>query len=1608
MSTGNDKSQSSIITHRLPEFVQTDNPTLSSFVRAYYEWLEQQKYDGYLRTPMALAANNDVDNNLDLFVSEFKKQYLLDFPEQLAVNDDGNTVNVKQLIKNIKEFYRNKGTEKTYEFLFRILYDTAVEFYYPSRDILRLSDGKWIQKKSIRCSNELGSKIFQARGKVVRQKSNDGSTIASGRVIDVVTYQLGSREVAELFLTNINGQFRANTSAATNYQGIEFEGDDGTIFSERRVYPILSTISVDSAGSNYRKGERIFFQPNIAPYRQNLLKYSQQFDNAVWIKGNNPILRPNASFAPDLSNTAYRFEPSALNNGAAGNHVISQGVSVKQNKWYTISIYARADQYYGGVIRFQATPADFYQAYYQVNPSDPKFTTATTPTGSVGTYFDATSLSRSITSVGNGWYRITLTAKWIGTDRTAAAVYFFGRNSSEGSPQTASTTYGLYTWGAQVNEYDSDPSSSPATPYLKTEATVPLVVQVTNDTGQGAIATITEVDSSGGIAKTRIDNFGVGYEIAPSYTIDSAFGSGASISTSVGTVCTYPGYYSGNDGRLSTNKVMQDNHYYQNFSYVLLSEVVIDRYKEILRRLIHPAGMGMFGKVVINRCLEDAPQTDVVLKKTDTELIGNYSPYTLDTYVDIGNLLFNGRPTPYFPSLHDSVITGASGNPTDLQLYSVGQNFATWSNDATKWLTNANYAFTANQGVAPNGKNQAVLLRKTTGIASTLAKSITWNSSSNSATYSVYIKQPTTNAKRYVSLLFRNGSLPSGQENLLGVTFDFQAQQFTDGATFSNSVGTASSESVGDGWYRIKITVTSKISRGNNIQLYFGDTGAPSGNNTFWQINEGMLIWGMQLEEGTTAKTLIETNATPIIHRSYAIGFDPRNISGLKIWLDGKTLTAAGATVSAWSDSSGNGYTATAYSRALIPTISEMGGIKVTGSYGTFGSVLTTPNFNINERTMFAVFTPFPISDSDLVTSQKNAMIVGVVRGQSDNGSTGSATGHHYQAHTLCIDYARQFVDDYQDTIPYLFSYHGVGNYAGPTAMAVTDRSLTASFIASQQEIATGRFIPIYNNDSRIQVQLDELSSATASNANTLVACSMLGDIEGKSLTAAVYSSNGDINIKSDKKSNNDLSDDARYYRYQKIANWSVANTEIGNSSYKFSFDLSGSNLPPYYWKAALTKNEGDLDNDASYEDVPNKVAEWTWASFTDGPWSPTSTKTYDVILKNLKADDYVSLWVTPCDVSGAKPLNSTVNISNPHTITLSNFTVSKVYSKAKSVLTINGEEKGSTISSLKGMTANQRLSIGLGQNYFNGVLHEVLLYDRVLTNQERQTVEAYLHHRWKNNIIRAENHPWNLPIASLTAGIYPALPTEGGYTASANISSVKGYPFHEISSHPNVFLSEKEEPYPARILRSQMADFLGEGGTGTNGYWEEWIEESEINRQNWAAGLSAGTSRHAMLQYNLYSTFKKITAEAFLDRQVGRQFDCKNEIVVEPTPPKVELAYCNSFDLNEIVYTNGTIVFNYSIVNEQNMEYWVADLLEVELSNGDKFYRYRPESSNWVGKFAISGFTSNGTEPRAYTVTFRLKNYYGKVIENSEASVSFTHKFVDTSTPFDTVNSCT
>jgi hypothetical protein len=66
----------------------------------------------------------------------------------------------------------------------------------------------------------------------------------------------------------------------------------------------------------------------------------------------------------------------------------------------------------------------------------------------------------------------------------------------------------------------------------------------------------------------------------------------------------YAGLYSTNNGFLSDAIYLQDNRYYQQYSYVIRSSQQYDTYKNILRRTMHPAGFEFFGQYEINNTFD--------------------------------------------------------------------------------------------------------------------------------------------------------------------------------------------------------------------------------------------------------------------------------------------------------------------------------------------------------------------------------------------------------------------------------------------------------------------------------------------------------------------------------------------------------------------------------------------------------------------------------------------------------------------------------------------------------------------------------------------------------------------------------------------------------------------------------------------------------------------------------------------------------------------------------------------------------------------------------------------------------------------------------------------
>jgi len=69
---------------------------------------------------------------------------------------------------------------------------------------------------------------------------------------------------------------------------------------------------------------------------------------------------------------------------------------------------------------------------------------------------------------------------------------------------------------------------------------------------------------------------------------------GAGIVT-LGTQGSSEGYWKGQDGFLDSNKYIQDNHYYQEYSYEIQSGIDQNKYNDFIKNTVHVAGTRMFG-----------------------------------------------------------------------------------------------------------------------------------------------------------------------------------------------------------------------------------------------------------------------------------------------------------------------------------------------------------------------------------------------------------------------------------------------------------------------------------------------------------------------------------------------------------------------------------------------------------------------------------------------------------------------------------------------------------------------------------------------------------------------------------------------------------------------------------------------------------------------------------------------------------------------------------------------------------------------------------------------------------------------------------------------------
>jgi len=134
--------------------------------------------------------------------------------------------------------------------------------------------------------------------------------------------------------------------------------------------------------------------------------------------------------------------------------------------------------------------------------------------------------------------------------------------------------------------------------------------------GNNAVIAVSAI-AIGAIQSAEVYDFGAGYSSIPILTTTSG-DQNAELTAGLGAYATYPGYYTDTQGLLSGVPKIQDNKYYQQFSYVLKTDFDVNDYRNSVKRLIHPSGLIMFGELAI-RSLISVEMFDAATRNVDSQ-----------------------------------------------------------------------------------------------------------------------------------------------------------------------------------------------------------------------------------------------------------------------------------------------------------------------------------------------------------------------------------------------------------------------------------------------------------------------------------------------------------------------------------------------------------------------------------------------------------------------------------------------------------------------------------------------------------------------------------------------------------------------------------------------------------------------------------------------------------------------------------------------------------------------------------------------------------------------------------------------------------------------------
>lgn len=238
----NGQLTSLLVKDQLPEHIRDNDQYVNfhTFIKAYYEWMEQT--GKVTERTKNLLSYKDIDTTTEEFLDYFTNDFLPFFPRDTLLSKE-------ETIKVARQLYQIKGTPASYEFLFRILFNSDFEVFNTKEAVFKASAGTWYVSKSLKLASSNRNFLDTKNLRVFGLESKSIATIEAAVLVGDKT---------EIFISDIERLFQSGefVKIVDSYnQDVLFDGEILTA----KIVGQISQIKINSVkrGALYQPGDPV-------------------------------------------------------------------------------------------------------------------------------------------------------------------------------------------------------------------------------------------------------------------------------------------------------------------------------------------------------------------------------------------------------------------------------------------------------------------------------------------------------------------------------------------------------------------------------------------------------------------------------------------------------------------------------------------------------------------------------------------------------------------------------------------------------------------------------------------------------------------------------------------------------------------------------------------------------------------------------------------------------------------------------------------------------------------------------------------------------------------------------------------------------------------------------------------------------------------------------------------------------------------------------------------------------------------------------------------------------------------------------------------------------